>query len=105
MNDLVGICIGVIVMGIVWAFIIGLVHALWFNFRWHVLGWRPAILDKALVDKTVEKCAVSFVRQLAEHAEEQGGEMDEEDIEENREMMAENFRKVIELYIHEFSTK
>jgi hypothetical protein len=43
------------------------VPELWFLFRWHVLGSKPAILVEHVVKKTVADCVPAGIAELAGH--------------------------------------
>lgn len=97
--------IGLFVLVIAMSLVLSLGSKLWFLFRWHLMGWRPAILDTALVDETVEECARSAVINDSRDAMElHDYEMSEEDKQRHYQMAATAFRKVIEIYIKKFST-
>jgi hypothetical protein len=77
---------------------------IWFLFRWHMLGWRPAILDKSLVEEAVEECAQNAVVNDARDAlEVHGYEMNEDDKQHHYQRVSDAFRKVIEIYVKKFS--
>jgi hypothetical protein len=96
--------IGLFVLVLAMSLVLALGSKLWFLIRWHLMGWRPAILDKALVDQCVEECSQSALDNAVRDAEEEHGyTMTEADKQSFRKTVAENFRKVIEIYIKRFS--
>ena len=96
--------IGLFVLVIAMSLVLSLGSRLWFLFRWHLMGWRPQILDKALVDETVDECAKDAVANDTHDAKElHGYEMSEEDKQRHHQMVATAFRNVIEIYIKKIS--
>jgi len=96
--------IGLFVLVIAMSLVLSLGAKLWFYFRWNVLGWRPAILNKALVDETVEECARDAVTNDARDAMElHDYEMSEDDKQRHFQRVSAAFRSVIEIYIKKFS--
>ncbi len=68
--------------------------SLWFLFRWHVLGWKPEILNEELVSRTVAKCVPSAMAEL-------GGPAVSD--EQKRQQLERLFREVILRYAKNFS--
>jgi hypothetical protein len=100
MEAVIGLFIGVLAMSLV----LSLGSRLWFLFRWHVLGWRPAILDETLLNEAVQECARDAVATDARDAKElHGYEMSEDDKERHYQTVSTAFRRVIEHYVKKFS--
>lgn len=96
--------IGLIVLVLAMSLVLALGSKLWFLIRWHLMGWRPHILDQALVDQCVEECARSAVENDAsDAAEHHSYTMSDAERQRHFKMVSENFRKVIEIYIKRFS--
>jgi len=89
---------------LVMSLLLSLGSKLWFLFCWHLMGWRPAILDKSLIDETVEECAQNAVINDADEAlEVHGYEMNEDEKQRHYQKVSAAFRKVIEIYAKKFS--
>lgn len=77
---------------------------LWFEFRWHRLGWRPKILDPAVVEHTVEECATLAVETDVRDAEQQHGcRLSDAEKGQHLERVRAAFRMVIEQYVENFA--
>lgn len=96
--------IGLFVLVIAMSLVLSLGSRLWFLFRWHLMGWRPQILDKALVDETVDECASSAVINDSHEAMElHHYEMSEDEKKQHYQRVSAALRLAIEIYIKKFS--
>lgn len=96
--------IGLFVLVIAMSVVLSLGERLWFLFRWNILGWRPAILDKVLVDAKVEECARDAVANDTRDAMElHGYEMSEDEKKQHHQRVSAALRLAIEIYIKKFS--
>jgi hypothetical protein len=100
-NTIALICligVGLLVIGIGQA----ILKHLWANFKWHILGWKPKILDAKTVDATVAECSGSFASSLEKHMNEELGIVITGDPNGMRASVESYTRSVIERYIENF---
>jgi hypothetical protein len=90
-------------------FVLGMLHGLikpfWAIFKWRVLGFRPHILDKDLIERTTDFAAKRALQTSIDEALKEGYEPSKEQQDAHFAQLKTFGRNIIELYIFKFSNK